>query len=190
MDISEILRRLDTLASQNETVLVAIDGGSGSGKSTLASLLAGERDLNLFHMDDFYLRPEQRTKERLAEIGGYTDYERFKTEVLDKILEGQPFTYRAYDCKTGSFNPVSVSPKKINLVEGSYSQHPYYGDVWDLKIFVTAPIELRLSRLKERVGKALFECFAGDWIPREDAYFSKFRIREKSDVVICNDSDL
>ncbi|HHU05436.1 MAG TPA: hypothetical protein GXZ65_03000 [Clostridiales bacterium] len=185
MDISEVLRKLDALASRNKTVLVAIDGGSG--KTTLASLLAGECDLNVFHMDDFFLRPFQRTEERLSEIGGYTDYERFKAEVLDKIAEGKPFSYRPYDRKTESFSTVGVSPKTINIVEGAYSLHPFYGDVWDLRIFVTAPIGLRLSRIRERAGDTLFERFVSDWIPREDAYFRKFRIKEKSDVVILND---
>ena len=187
MDITEILRRLDTLALQNETVLVAIDGGSGSGKTTLASLLADKLNINVFHMDDFYLRPSQRTEERLSEIGGFTDYERFKSEVLDKIIEGRPFSYRRYDCKTDSFKEVGVTPQKINVVEGSYSQHPYYGDIWQLRIFLTAPIDLRLERIRKRSGDALFESFVGDWIPREDAYFSKFSIFEKSDIVIVND---
>lgn len=190
LDISEILRRLDALASRKRTVLAAIDGGSGSGKTTLSLLLSRERDINLFHMDDFYLRPSQRTLERLSEVGGYTDYERFKAEVLDKILEGEPFSYRRYDCKTDSFSPVSVLPKKINIVEGSYSQHPYFGEVWDLRIFVTAPIGLRLSRIRERAGEALFERFVRDWIPREDAYFSKFRIKEKSDIIVVNDKNI
>jgi uridine kinase len=188
LDITEILLRLDALALQKETVLIAIDGGSGSGKTTLAALLAAERGCNIFHMDDFFLRPSQRTDERLAEIGGYTDYERFKTEVLDKIIEGNAFSYRAYDCKVQSYKEaVCVSPKKISIVEGSYSRHPYFDDVWDLKIFVSAPREIRLSRIKERSGDKLFEHFVTDWIPREDAYFSKFRIEETSDLVVVND---
>lgn len=187
MDIRNTLRRLDALASRIKTVLIAIDGGSGSGKTTLAALLAAERGCNIFHMDDFFLRPSQRTDERLAQTGGFVDYERFKSEVLDKIPEGTTFSYRPYDCKTQSYKEaVCVSPKKISIVEGSYSRHPHFGDVWDLKIFVSAPREARISRIKERSGEALFECFVNDWIVREDAYFSKFKIEETSDIVIVN----
>ena len=50
-------------------MVVAIDGNSGAGKSTLAALIADVYDCNLFHMDDFFLRPEQRTEERLKETG-------------------------------------------------------------------------------------------------------------------------
>lgn len=187
MDIRDILRRLDALASQRETVLIAIDGGSGSGKTTLSALLAAERGCNLFHMDDFFLRPSQRTDERLAQTGGFVDYERFKSEVLDRLTEGRAFSYRPYDCKTQSYKEaVHVSPKKLSIVEGSYSRHPYFEDVWDLKIFVSAPRDARILRIKERSGEALFEHFVTDWIAREDAYFSKFKIEETSDIVIVN----
>ena len=49
-------------------ILVAIDGNCGSGKTTLGEYLAQLFDCNLFHMDDFYLRVEQRTPERLEEV--------------------------------------------------------------------------------------------------------------------------
>lgn len=35
--------------------------------------------------DDFFLRPEQRTPERLAEPGGNLDRERMKSEVIDRL---------------------------------------------------------------------------------------------------------
>jgi hypothetical protein len=31
----------------------------------------------LFHTDDFFLQPHQRTRERLESVGGNIDYERF-----------------------------------------------------------------------------------------------------------------
>ena len=51
-------------------MLVAIDGMCGSGKTTLGQVLSKVYDCNLFHMDDFFLRPEQRTAERMAQDGG------------------------------------------------------------------------------------------------------------------------
>ncbi|MBQ8758231.1 MAG: hypothetical protein IJZ20_00890, partial [Clostridia bacterium] len=63
-------------------VRLAVEGGSASGKSTLGALLESVYDCTVFHMDDFFLRPEQRTPERFAEIGGNVDRERFLSEVL------------------------------------------------------------------------------------------------------------
>ena len=51
-------------------VVIAIDGRAGAGKTTfaneLADLLCGE----IVPMDHFFLPPELRTEERLAEAGG------------------------------------------------------------------------------------------------------------------------
>lgn len=81
----ELFEKIDDLLRKNNTVIVAIDGNSGSGKSTLAESLSDIYDSNIFHMDHFFLRPEQRTTERIREVGGNVDYERFKEEVLDNI---------------------------------------------------------------------------------------------------------
>ena len=53
--------------------LIAIDGRCGSGKTTLGQRLAELLEANLFHADDFYLRPCQRTPERYNEPGGNMD---------------------------------------------------------------------------------------------------------------------
>ena len=69
--------QINMLLEEKNFVIVAIDGKCTSGKTTLASQLAEIYDCNVFHMDDFFLRPEQRTPERFAEVGGNVDYERF-----------------------------------------------------------------------------------------------------------------
>ena len=81
-----IKKQIDKLLTQKDMVIVAIDGKCTSGKTTLASRLAAFYDCNVFHMDDFFLRPEQRTTERFAEIGGNVDYERFWEEVLLQMM--------------------------------------------------------------------------------------------------------
>ena len=61
---------------------LVIDGPSASGKTTLSGMFREKYDCTVFHMDDFFLRPEQRTPERYAEIGGNIDRERFLEDVL------------------------------------------------------------------------------------------------------------
>ncbi|MBQ7872120.1 MAG: hypothetical protein IJ357_08260 [Oscillospiraceae bacterium] len=115
-----IRKELDALLAQKDMVIVAIDGKCTSGKTTLAAKLAEVYDCNVFHMDDFFLRPEQRTPERFAEIGGNVDYERFNKEVLIPLKAGQSFTYRPFDCSTFTLAaPVCVTPKKLNIIEGT-----------------------------------------------------------------------
>ena len=85
--ISAVKTHLDELLKSRQHILVAIDGNCTAGKSTLASLLEKEYDCNVFHMDDFFLRPEQRTPDRFAQVGGNVDYERFFEEVLIPLKE-------------------------------------------------------------------------------------------------------
>ena len=56
-----IRKKIDELLTQKDMVVVAIDGKCTSGKTTLASKLAEIYDCNVFHMDDLFLRSEQRS---------------------------------------------------------------------------------------------------------------------------------
>ena len=68
-------------------LILAVDGRCASGKSTFARELSGVCLAEVIHMDDFFLRPQQRTKERLAEAGGNIDRERLLQEVA--VLLGE-----------------------------------------------------------------------------------------------------
>ena len=83
--------------------LFALDGRCASGKTTLASALREAVGCGVIHMDDFFLRPEQRTEERLSQPGGNVDRERFLQEVLLPLKRGESFSYRPYDCRTHCF---------------------------------------------------------------------------------------
>ena len=138
--------------NENEMLIIAIDGKSGSGKSTLAAMLKEQFGGNVFHMDDFFLQPTQRTKERLAQIGGNVDYERFR-EVLLRIRRGMGVYYQRYDCKRqGLEEPVWIEPACINIVEGSYSMHPYFGEVYDLRIGMDIDAQSQRKRILHRNG--------------------------------------
>ena len=181
--IESIRKRIDDLLCLRNQVIVAIDGSCTSGKTTLATCLSEIYDCNVFHMDDFFLRPEQRTQERYAEVGGNVDYERFREEVLLPLKSGKPFSYRPFDCSTFTLSdPVTVTPRKLNIIEGSYSHHPYFGDPYDLKILLTIPPELQQQRILQRPA-FLHKRFFEEWIPMENRYFEKFRISDKCDVI-------
>jgi len=180
--IAEISKRINALLEEKNHIIVAIDGSCASGKSTLAEVLAKKFDCNLFRMDDFFLRPEQRTAERLAEAGGNVDYERFFEEVLLPLKAEKPFSYRPYDCSTGSLkSPVEVMPKRINIIEGSYSHHPYFQEPYDLKIYLQVCPEIRKQRILKRpvfLQRRFFE----EWIPMEQQYFAEFEIEKQADL--------
>ena len=166
-------KQIDELLAAKDTVIVAIDGKCTSGKTTLASKLAEIYDCNVFHMDDFFLRPEQRTPERFAEVGGNVDYERFREEVLFPLKDGKNFSYRPFDCSTFTLAPpVVVTPKKLNIIEGTYSHHPYFSNPYDLLILLTVDEETQRRRILER-PTFLHKQFFEEWIPMENLYFQQ-----------------
>lgn len=183
--VVEAIRTLSEKKGQEEPVLVAIDGRCASGKSTMGAYLQNLFDANLFHMDDFFLQKQQRTEKRFAEVGGNVDYERFFSDVLLPLKEGKTVEYRPFDCSSMELGAgKQIKPKRINLVEGSYSQHPYFGEVYDLTVFSDIDTESQLSNIERRNGSKMLEVFRERWIPKEEAYFKQFAIRAKSDVIV------
>lgn len=187
MHYLEIFQRTDSLMKSFNRILVAIDGNCGAGKSTLAALIGDVYDSNVFHMDHFFLRPEQRTKERLEEIGGNVDYIRFREEVIDGIQRGSEFKYRIYDCKKMLIDEyITVRPKKLNIIEGAYSMHPALIGYYDLKVFLGIDEKTQRDRILERNGEIMLKQFLSKWIPMENRYFEQLKIEEKCDLVYNN----
>lgn len=179
-----VQKAIKALLQKKETVTVAIDGNCTSGKTTLARQLEEIYDCNVFHMDDFFLRPEQRTPERFAEIGGNVDYERFLEEVLLPLGSGKPFSYRPFSCSSFTLSePVMMPSKKLNIIEGTYSLHPYFGEIYDLRIRLTVSPELQHQRILERPA-FLHKRFFEDWISMENRYFEGFAISETCHIVL------
>lgn len=178
-----LFAKIDTLM-EKDGVMVALEGGSASGKSTLGQILSEIYDCNLFHMDDFFLRPEQRTAERYREIGGNIDRERFLCEVLIPLKEGEAVNYRRFDCSTMEITPPErVEPKKLTVIEGAYSMHPELSGYYDLSVFLDVSPELQRERIEKRNSPAMAQRFFDEWIPLEQIYFSGFDIKDRCDLV-------
>ena len=168
---------------ENGQMRIAIDGRCASGKTTLAALLQKETDAVVFHMDDFFLRPDQRTKERLMQPGGNVDYERFTQEVLRPLERGGTFSWRPFSCKEMALSdPVSVTPGRLVIVEGSYSCHPALWDFYDLRVFLSVDPKEQLARIRKRNGEEALVNFKNRWIPLEEQYFKAYRIRERCEL--------
>ncbi len=182
-----VIDRIETLlaAYPDRCITVGIDGHAASGKTTCAAQLAALYDCNVFHMDDYFLPFDRRTPERLAEPGGNVDYERFRAEVLDSILAGNPVTHSAFDCGNGEFlQPVTEPSKPLAIIEGSYAHHPYFGVAYDLRIAIDITPDKQRARILARNGEQMLSMFENRWIPLEHRYFDTFRIFENADLVL------
>lgn len=182
-DWEELLAELQKLPKTER--IIAIDGRCAAGKTTLAAWLSEKLGGDVIHMDDFFLPPMLRTKERSAEAGGNVHYERFISEVLPQLKERKSFSYQRFDCsKMELGNQVPVKNKGIVLVEGAYSCHPVFGDYMDRKVFLDIDRNTQEERILFRNGKERLQDFKEKWIPMEEAYFAAFSIEEHADYFI------
>lgn len=177
--------RIMDASKSDAPFIIAIDGNCGSGKSTLARFLQTQLDCNLFHMDDFYLPWSLKTPERLNEPGGNVYYERFLEEVLMPLKSCIAFSYQPYDCKQEILMPARVvQPKRLNIIEGSYSMHPKLKDAYDYMLFLSVPESIQTARILERNGVEGLKRFQDLWIPLENKYFDGYNISQFADLII------
>jgi uridine kinase len=179
-----LFTEIDKLLSGGSAI-VTLEGGSASGKSTLAEILCEVYDCNVFHADDFFLRPEQRTPERFAEIGGNLDRERFYDEIIVPLTKNETVTYRPFDCGSQTLDdPITVLQKKLTIVEGVYSTHPAFSRYYDLAVFLDIDPEYQKKRILARNSPRFAERFFNEWIPLENRYFEGTEIKKRSDLII------
>lgn len=180
-----LLIATDKLSEKNDNMLIAIEGGSASGKSTLSGILEKIYDCNVFHTDDYFLQPFQRTEKRLSEPGGNLDRERLLEEVILPFSAGKDFRYRRFDCSIQSLLPYEEKQlKKINILEGAYSMHPDLSGYYTLSVFLENGKEEQKKRILRRNTPQLAERFFSEWIPMEEKYFDFFGIRDKCDIIL------
>lgn len=183
-DLFQIIKQ-NIKTERTRPFVVAIDGMSGSGKTSLGELLHKEfPKSNLFHMDDYFLQPHQRTSKRLSEVGGNVDYERFMHEIILHLDDKSGLSFRKFNCQTQTLGPMTYVPwKPLVIIEGAYSQHPYFEDAYDIRIFCEISKDEQRKRILKRNGPEMLDRFVNEWIPKENSYFETFQIKEKSGLL-------
>ena len=180
-----IRQEIQRLLEKKGRLIVAIDGRCGSGKTTLAAALQEQYGYPVVHMDDFFLRPEQRTAERLATPGENVDHERFLAEVLSPLAAGEPVTYRPFSCKTMTLSdPMALPCAAVTVVEGSYACHPTLRDYYDLRVFLDVDGKTQMDRILRRSGPEKAEEFRRRWIPLEELYFTSLDVAAHCDLIL------
>ena len=179
-----LFAKIDVLLKKG-AVRLCIEGACAGGKSTLSTLLEKLYDCTVFHMDDFFLRPEQRTAERLAEVGGNVDRERFLQEVLIPLSKNETVKYRRFDCSQQKIlPPVSVAPEKLTVIEGVYSMHSELKEYYDFSVFLDIDKETQKKRILKRNTSEMAERFFNEWIPLEDKYFDGMNVKDRCDMIV------
>ena len=177
------------VSGQGAMTLVAIDGPSGAGKSTLAeALLSSLQGATVVHVDDFY------SDEGVDPSGGmdledacdqYVDWLKLFELVLQPLKDGENGYYQIYDWvaqRPGTW--VMVEPRGVLIVEGVYAMRPELREVYDVKVFVDTPPEIRLRRLGERSDNPVW---VKRWAEAEVWYNANLRPIDYADVIVSGE---
>ena len=139
--------------------LIAVAGGSCSGKTTLVDQVAKSLPSAVYQIlrqDDYYI--DQSSKFDFD--GGSVNFDHPDSLELDLLAQhlvqlksGNSIASPHYDFVTHSRlkKTTAIGPSPIILVDGTLILHPpNLREVFDLRLFVSAPAELRYQRRLER----------------------------------------
>ena len=158
--------------------LVAVDGPSGAGKTWFAERLANHLNAPVVHTDDL--------------LDGWDDQFTFWARLEDRVLEplrhGRPARYERYLWDRQSFGGdlETIEPADVVLMEGVSSARRVIRPELSLAIFVTAPPDLRLSRVLARDGgdDVAFRAYLERWRAAEDRHFATDATAASADLVV------
>lgn len=185
VDFSALLAAIEEKLALHQPFTLAIEGGSASGKTTLAAALQKQFGCPVFHADDFFLQPHQRTPERLSQPGGNMDRERLLQEVLLPLSRGEAVLYRRFDCgNMVLLPPVQIPYAPFRIVEGAYSMHPDLAEQYGLSVFVRVSPQEQHRRILQRNTPEQAQRFFDRWIPMETAYFQALSPADRCDLLL------
>ena len=177
------------VSGQGSMTFVAIDGPSGAGKSTLAEALRSSiQSATVVHVDDFY------SEEGVDPSGAmdledacdqYVDWLKLFELVLQPLKDGENGYYQVYDWVAQRPDKwVTLEPRGVLIVEGVYAMRPELREVYDVKVFVDTPPEIRLRRLGERSDNPIW---VERWAEAEVWYNANLRPIDYADVIVSGE---
>ena len=182
--MNTLITNIHAILSKQDLCIIAIDGKCCAGKTTLAHKLQSLFDCCIISMDDFFLQPHQRCPQRFCEAGGNIDYERFMQEVIKPLSQKQAFSYQVFDCSKQQLTQfIDITLKPLIIIEGTYCLHPYFHDIYDLKIFMDIDDNEQKARILKR-PQHKHERFFNEWLPYEQHYFNTYHIKKQCHMVL------
>ena len=174
-DVAAVVAAAGTaLPRCGDTVVVAVDGPSGSGKTTLAKGVVDVLGCPAVHMDQIF--PGWDGLAVAAPL--------LTSQVLEPLARGEQAAYREWDWDHGRWDgTVTVPPHRFLVVEGCGCSVLPAGGYAAVRVWVEAPLEIRMRRGIQRDGE-VFRPHWERWAAQERALFGADRTRERADIVV------
>lgn len=180
-----VFSAIDLINRDKKKILIGIDGNASSGKTTFSKLLSHVYDCNIFHMDDYFQKPMIDPNDDLSFYASNINFKRLHQEIIDPIREKADSRIHTMNLKTHTLlDEQIISYKKISIIEGAYSMHPYIINNHDLKIFMKTTYIKQIFNIWKRNGLKKLIQFIRTWIPMENKYFSDLDIENKADIIL------
>lgn len=142
--------------------MIAISGGSGSGKSTLSSSLVevlGPELCTIMGEDNYYKSRAANNVVGLpaAEVEARVNFDDVSSKDMDLMyahisalragatIDQPVYDFAAHDRVEGELE--TLTPRRVTIVEGIHVlSEPRFSSLFDLKVYVDTPDDLRLAR--------------------------------------------
>ena len=178
--------------AKSDAVLVGIDGLGGSGKTHFAGVLETELvrsrvPVSTVHMDDFFLPLALRPRglPSTKPVGSDFDWRRLRDQVVHPLRGGRHARYDQYDWNEDRLTgALEVAPGRVVLIEGVYVCRRELAPLYDLRVWVECPRDVRLQRGLERDGEAARARWEQDWMPCEDRYMEEHRPLDYVEAIV------
>ena len=185
--VDDLSKSINQFLQMRPCMLIGIDGCGGSGKTTLASeLLNALNNVQIVHMDDFYLPSDKRMS--MADpksVGWQFDWKRMEREVLKPIDSGQLIRYQQYDWQKDHLAEWrEFQPLGVIIVEGIFTLRKELSKYYHTRLWVDCPREERLRRGLMRDGEEARLQWEHDWMMEEDRYITEHVPQLSADKII------
>jgi uridine kinase len=189
----DLVQCIIRLVKPERTVLVGIDGGAGAGKTTFTMRLVEQiREHVASVLTDLIYRPvAERWTGPIDDmpVGYDLDWERIRDQVIFPLRAGKTARFQLYDWVADCLNEtVEIDASGVTIIDGVFALRNELADYYDLRIWFSCPLEVRVSRLLNRGDTPQTEI--DYWLPIEERYHTVHEPAESAHLVVDSAADM
>ena len=194
--IQDIIRYITRRVVPGRTQLVGIDGGAGAGKTTFTKWFAeriGEdvTPVSIVLTDLIYRPVAERWTGHIDDmpVGYDLDWERIRDQVILPLRAGKAARFQLYDWVADCLNEmVEIDAGGVTIIDGVFALRNELADYYDLRLWLSCPLEIRVSRLLSRGDTSQAEI--DHWLPIEERYHTAHKPAESAHLVVDSAEDM